>query len=73
MFCSVNERSNFKNNFCLEKPRGWSARRVHAFCAMMVILPEVVQVFEKNIDRLFKVYSTKCMCKHMIPIMATGK
>ena len=61
-----------KITFCLEKPRGWSARRARAFCAVMVILPEVVKAF-KNIDRVFKVYSTKCMCKHMIPIMATGK
>ena len=42
LFCSVNERSNVKNIFCLEKPRGWSARRARAFCAVMVILPEVV-------------------------------
>ena len=41
-FCSVNERSNVKNNFCLEKPHGWSARRTRAFCAVIVILPEVV-------------------------------
>ena len=27
----------------------------------------------KNVDPVFKVYSTKSMCKHMIPIMATGK
>ena len=31
-----------KTSFCLEKPRGWSARRARAFCALMVILPEVV-------------------------------
>ena len=41
-FCSVNERSNIKNIFCLEKPPGWSARRAREFCAVMVILPEVV-------------------------------
>ena len=40
-FCSVNERSNVKTFVCMEKPRGWSARRAHAFCAVMVILPEV--------------------------------
>ena len=40
--CLVNERSNVKNIFCLEKHRGWSARRARAFCAVMVILPEVV-------------------------------
>ena len=43
-FCSVNERSNVKNIFCFEKPRGWSARHARAFCAVMVILPEVVYV-----------------------------
>ena len=41
-FCSVNERRNVKNIFCVEKLRGWSARRARAFCAVMVILPEVV-------------------------------
>ena len=46
-FCSVSERSNVKNNFCLEKARGWSARPARAFCAVMVILPEVVKAFEK--------------------------
>ena len=40
-FCSVNERSNIKNNFCLEKSRGWIARRARVFRAVMVILPEV--------------------------------
>ena len=46
-FCSVNERINVKTIFCLEKPRGLSARHARAFCAVMVILPEVVYVFEK--------------------------
>ena len=41
--CSVNERSNVKKHFfCLEKSRGWSARRARAFCAVVVILPEEV-------------------------------
>ena len=31
-----------KTILCLEKPRGWSAQRTRAFCAVMVILPEVV-------------------------------
>ena len=45
-FCSVNEQSNVKNMFLFRKTRGWSARRARAFCAMMVIWPEVVLVFE---------------------------
>ena len=43
--------------------RGWTARRARAFCAVTVMWPELVYVFE-NIDRVCKVYSTKCMYKH---------
>ena len=31
------QKINVNNNFCFEKPRGWSARRARAFCAVTVI------------------------------------
>ena len=30
-------------------------------------------MYSKKNDRVCKVYSLKCICKHMIPIMATGE
>ena len=34
-----------KTNFCIEKPRGSTAKRARAFCAVAVIRPVVVQLF----------------------------
>ena len=50
-----------KTIFCLEKPRGWNARRARAFCAVMVILPEVVKAFEKILI-VYSMYTVQNAC-----------
>ena len=70
-FRSVSERSHVKNNFCMEKNVGWTARRAPVFlCSggyMTVSSVVILKILIANaIDT-----GAKCMYIHMIPIMAT--